>query len=227
MKYGKDASGNYTLMQGDSSTTAAKPKVTTVAGLQDYAAQQGVDVSNTQPKESVLQGLLHLLNTGAYAVGGLISGKGIKEGVKQHILPSEALGIKNAVGGFIADVLLDPTTYITFGYGAEAKLATKVGEVALSKAGTTLLKDSILKLGEEAGRKAIATKVLEEGGEKFLAIGHFEIFAKKPNCPATNKRILDELVTLAHQQTETPKPSVEEGVRKIEEGIAIIKGIIY
>jgi hypothetical protein len=169
MKYGKDASGKYTLMPGDSSTPAAKPKVTTVAGLQDYAAQQGVDVSSAQPKESVLQRLLHLLNTGAYAVGGLISGKGIKEGVKQHILPSEALNIKNPIGGFIADVLLDPTTYITFGYGAEAKLATKAGEVALSKAGTTLLKDSILRLGEEAGRKAVATKVLEEGGEKFLA----------------------------------------------------------
>jgi len=58
-------------------------------------------------------------------------------------------------------------------------------------------------------------------------VGHFEIFSKKPNCPATNKRILDELVTLARQQTETPKPSVEEGVRKVEEGLAIIKGIIY
>ena len=58
-------------------------------------------------------------------------------------------------------------------------------------------------------------------------VGHFEIFSKKPNCPATNKKILDELVALAHQQTETPKPSVEEGVRKVEEGLAIIKAIIY
>ncbi len=57
-------------------------------------------------------------------------------------------------------------------------------------------------------------------------VGHFEIFSKKPNCPATNKRILDELVALANQQTETPKPSVEEGVRKVEEGLAMIKQII-
>ena len=169
MKYGKDASGKYTMIPSDSSTPATKPKVTTVAGLQDYAAQQGIDVSSAQPQESVLQKILHVLNTGAYAVGGLISGKGIVKGIQEHTLPSEALGIKNAVGGFIADVLLDPTTYITFGYGAEAKLATKAGEVALSKAGTTLLKDSILKLGEEAGRKAVATKVLEDGAEKFLA----------------------------------------------------------
>ncbi len=179
MKYGKDASGKYTMMPSDFSTPMAKPKVTTVAGLQDYAAQQGIDVSGTQPKESVLQRILHVLNTGAYAVGGLISGKGIVEGVKQHTLPSEALGIKNPIGGFIADVLLDPTTYITFGYGAEAKLATKAGEVALSKAGTTLLKDSILKLGEEAGRKAVAEKVIQDGAEKFLAKDGLKFMGKQ------------------------------------------------
>ena len=60
-------------------------------------------------------------------------------------------------------------------------------------------------------------------------VGHFEIYSKKPNCPATNKRILDELVALAGQQvpSATPNPTVEDGVRKIEEGLAIIKQIIY
>ncbi len=59
-------------------------------------------------------------------------------------------------------------------------------------------------------------------------IGHFEIFSKKPNCPATNKGILDELAAIASQQTpQTPNPSVEDGVRKIEEGLAMIKQIIY
>jgi len=60
-------------------------------------------------------------------------------------------------------------------------------------------------------------------------IGHYEIYSKKPNCPATNKRILDELVALAGQQVPaaTPNPTVEDGVRKIEEGLAIIKQIIY
>ena len=52
-------------------------------------------------------------------------------------------------------------------------------------------------------------------------VGHFEIFSKKPNCPASNKQILDDLVTLAGQQTTNL--SVEDGVRKIEEGLAIIK----
>ena len=58
-------------------------------------------------------------------------------------------------------------------------------------------------------------------------VGHFEIFSKKPNCPATNKKILDELVELASPQVpSTANLSVEEGVRKIEEGLAMIKQII-
>jgi hypothetical protein len=180
VKYGKDSSGKYTTSPVDTSAgTSAKPNVTSVAGLRDFATQQGVDVSGAEPKSSILQKVLHVLNVGGYAVGGLISGKGIKAGIKEHILPSEALGIKSKVGGFIADILLDPTTYISFGYGAEAKLATKAGEVALSKAGTTLLKDSILKLGEEAGRKAVAVKVLEEGGEKFLAKDGLKFMGKQ------------------------------------------------
>jgi len=54
-------------------------------------------------------------------------------------------------------------------------------------------------------------------------VGHFEIFSKKPNCPATNKSILDELVALAGQQTPSSPSPVEEGVRKVEEGLALIK----
>ncbi len=65
--------------------------------------------------------------------------------------------------------------------------------------------------------------------DRYHVIGHYEIYSKKPNCPATNKRILDELVALAGQQipSATPNPTVEDGVRKIEEGLAIIKQIIY
>jgi hypothetical protein len=54
-------------------------------------------------------------------------------------------------------------------------------------------------------------------------IGHFEIFSKKPNCPASNKAILDELVTLAQLPSQNANPSIEDGVRKIEEGLEIIK----
>jgi hypothetical protein len=173
VKYQKNAEGKFVTTEVPK--TAGKPNVTTVEGLRDFALQNNVDVSSTQPKESTLQKILHVLNTGGYAVGGLISGKGIKAGIQEHIQPSEALGIKSKVGGFIADILLDPTTYITFGYGAGAKLATKAGTVVLSKAGTSLLKKSILEVGETAARKALAEKVLVEGGEKLLAKGGLKV----------------------------------------------------
>jgi N-acetylmuramoyl-L-alanine amidase len=54
-------------------------------------------------------------------------------------------------------------------------------------------------------------------------VGHYEIFAKKPNCPATDKRILDELVNLAGLPFQTANPTIEDGVRKIEEGLEIVK----
>ncbi len=173
VKYQKNAEGKFVTTEVPK--TAGKPNVTTVEGLRDFALQNNVDVSSTQPKESTLQKILHVLNTGGYAVGGLISGKGIKAGIQEHIQPSEALGIKSKVGGFIADILLDPTTYITFGYGAGAKLATKAGTVVLSKTGTSLLKKSILEVGETAARKALAEKVLAEGGEKLLAKGGLKV----------------------------------------------------
>ena len=169
VKYQKNVEGKFVTTEVP--RTAGKPNVTTVEGLRDFALQNNVDVSSTQPKESTLQKILHVLNTGGYAVGGLISGKGIKAGIQERIQPSEALGIKSKVGGFIADILLDPTTYITFGYGAGAKLATKAGTVVLSKTGTSLLKKSILEVGETAARKTLAEKVLEKGGEKLLAKG--------------------------------------------------------
>src|SRR3989338_2587733 len=135
VQYQKNAEGKYVTTEVEK--PAGKPNVTTVEGLRDFALQNNLDVSSTQPKESTLQRILHVLNTGGYAVGGLISGKGIKAGIQERIQPSDALGIKSKVGGFIADVLLDPTTYLTFGYGAGAKLATQAGPVGLSKTGTS------------------------------------------------------------------------------------------
>ena len=54
-------------------------------------------------------------------------------------------------------------------------------------------------------------------------VGHFEIFSKKPNCPARDKKIIDELVALAGGQQTSHPSQVEEGMRKIEEGLAQIK----
>lgn len=62
-------------------------------------------------------------------------------------------------------------------------------------------------------------------------IGHYQIFSQKPNCPATNKAIIDELIALAANQPPAPAPqattpTIEDGVRQIEEGLAIIKRFI-
>lgn len=58
-------------------------------------------------------------------------------------------------------------------------------------------------------------------------IGHYQITAKKPNCPAVDKRIIDELISLAQNQSDSAVPSgVEEGIRKIEEGLALIKKLL-
>ncbi len=54
-------------------------------------------------------------------------------------------------------------------------------------------------------------------------VGHFEIFSKKPNCPARDKKIIDEIVALAGGQQTSHPSQVEEGVKKIEEGLAQIK----
>lgn len=55
-------------------------------------------------------------------------------------------------------------------------------------------------------------------------IGHYQITSKKPNCPAINKSIIDELIARAGGQQQATSPSqVEEGIKKIEEGLTIIK----
>ena len=54
-------------------------------------------------------------------------------------------------------------------------------------------------------------------------IGHYQITSKKPNCPAINKSIIDELIARAAPTTPSP---VEEGIKKIEEGLVIIKNNI-
>lgn len=55
-------------------------------------------------------------------------------------------------------------------------------------------------------------------------IGHYEITTRKPNCPAINKSIIDELVAMAvGQQQTTALSAVEEGIKKIEDGLTIIK----
>src|SRR3989344_3068174 len=50
VKYQKNAEGKFVTTEVEK--TAGKPNVTTVEGLRDFALQNNVDVSSTQPKES-------------------------------------------------------------------------------------------------------------------------------------------------------------------------------
>lgn len=57
-------------------------------------------------------------------------------------------------------------------------------------------------------------------------IGHYEITTRKPNCPAINKSIIDELIAKAAFNSVSKPSPVEEGIKKIEEGLTIIKSNI-
>lgn len=138
----------------------------------------GVEVPEAQ-QESTLSKVLNALRTGEYAVGGLLAGRGISAGIKQKISPSTVLGVKNPVAKLATDILLDPTTYLTFGFGGGAKLATKAGaQVILSRAGTKTLKSLTKKVGEKQARNTVAN-MLAEGGKqaekKLLAKGGLKL----------------------------------------------------
>lgn len=81
------------------------------------------------------------------------------------------------LSGFALDVLLDPTTYITFGAGAGAKVAVAGSSKTLSKSGQKLL------------AKGVAQKAGQEFGEQFVkdAIGRM---AEK--SPEMYKKFIDQ-----------------------------------
>lgn len=74
--------------------------------------------------------------------------------------------------GFALDVLLDPTTYVTFGAGAGAKVAVKGATKSLSKAGSKLL------------AKGVAQKAGQEFGEDFVKTAVGNLAAKSPELYA-------------------------------------------
>ena len=124
---------------------------------------------------NVLGGVLDVLRTGEYAVGGILSGKSPITGIREKISPSEVLlkdreeerkfWSKEGIAGLAIDILLDPTTYLTFGTAGLMKLQTKGGAVALSKAGRGLMREVIEKGASDAAAKRVMAKVLQEGGE--------------------------------------------------------------
>lgn len=100
------------------------------------------------------------------------------------IKPKTGLGkFAKGTAGFALDVLLDPTTYVTFGAGAGVKVAVGGVTKTLSKEGTKLLaKGVVQKAGQEFGadfvKQAIGRlaekspelykKFIDQGGVKFF-----------------------------------------------------------
>ncbi len=164
--------GAEALQYVTSKTTTTQKKNSKIVmpeDLQKIATKENVVLPTVNPNidSSLLMKSLDLLNTGSYAIGGLLSGKGAIEGIKQKISPSSVIGVNNFWGALATDVLLDPTTYLTFGVGGGLKIATKVGARTLNKAGTNLLKKAVTQYGEDTARKMVAN-VAVKYPEKYL-----------------------------------------------------------
>lgn len=122
-----------------------------VSGLESFAISKGLQPPKQSRFRSALEAVGRVLNVGTAASAGAVRGilrpelsvgQGIKEGLQKNIgfgdVIREDLGIKPtsrvgkiAVGtiSLVADIALDPMTYLTFGTGS----AVKVGGKALSK----------------------------------------------------------------------------------------------
>lgn len=152
------------------------------------ALMEGLGIERPKPKANVLSRIGSALNafeTGNAAYTGFTEGN-IGAGLKQYA--SDVFGgLKGAVtgdvdrekktysdvidmfggdnklvkgvGGFGLDVLLDPTTYVSFGTGAGAK----VGGKTLTKAGEKIFTSGIKKAEREIARKGIEEFAAKEG----------------------------------------------------------------
>lgn len=120
--------------------------------------------------------------------------------------PTSKLGkFSKGATGFALDVLLDPTTYVTFGAGAGVKLAVAGGTKTLTKAGAKELarqkavglfseefvKESVAKMAERSPE--LYQKFIDQGGIKFFGetiISGGRIAAVAKSIPGMTK--LDE-----------------------------------
>lgn len=100
-----------------------------------------------------------------YAIGGLLTGKGVREGIKQKTNPSEAFGIgketklwsAKGVGGLAIDTLFDPLTYISFGASTKAaKVFTKAGTKVLTQEGMRFPSEIVKRIPDSAVLKIVA-----------------------------------------------------------------------
>ncbi|HEA84386.1 MAG TPA: hypothetical protein ENI04_00140, partial [Candidatus Wildermuthbacteria bacterium] len=150
-------------------------------------------------------GVLDVLRTDEYAIGGILSGKGARAGIEEKISPSEALGIRTdetelwtreGISGLIIDILLSPTTYLTFGAGGALKIVTKGGQIAVNKTGVNLMKTMVEKGASEATARRAIAKLIQQGGEKAANkyIGKSGLrFMGQMFIPAENFRVVGKI----------------------------------
>ena len=144
-------------------------------GAGRVTAQKNVDKEKKKNSPGTVSRILDVISRGQYASAGLALGKGPgeslsmaakglqgKEKYSYSRVLKERLGVKNkaalAVGGFIGDVALDPTTYMGVGLG---KTALQQGTKGAAKVAGKVTTKSYVSTGAKALQEA---QKLEKAG---------------------------------------------------------------
>lgn len=179
---------NNSLSTGLSSNfSSRKPNLTTLEGIEQLAQQMGVEEDPSFVEKIVkgtgkgllggLQKVAQVLQTGEFAVGGILSGEGAIEGVKQQISPSDVIfdewqpagafekGVK-FTASLAMDIAFDPLTYVTLGTGSALKLTTKAGsKVVVNKTARELTKELAEETSLKAARQQVADLAAAQSGD--------------------------------------------------------------
>lgn len=196
--------------------------------------QKTREVLKDKVDTGTLEKVFNVLRTGEFAVGGLLAGKSPITGIKERISVSDSLGITNSFGRLVADVFLDPTTYITLGTGGGVKIATKAGkEIALTKFGTKEFQQMSKRIGFNEAKKEFAEVVarnpsyIDKSGIKFMgqtivpktAFDNFAKFSKDnlykvPYVNSAGKKV-EEIIEVFNPMIKLKKnPELAEFVQK-------------
>lgn len=191
-----------------------------IVGLLD-AFRLTDDIRQIQ-KKGVVPGIVDAVSDPFKKVGTLITGEDYsnefdKQGAAEIL---KDMGVKNKIaqgaGGFVFDVLLDPTTYVTIGTGAGVKILGKGGAKALTKAGTKVFQNSI-----------------KEGAEKFAKMGAEQIaeeLSKQGIKSIAGKSVTQALSTFGKTGGLTVREIAEEVAKKklfsfADSGVKVLKDV--
>jgi len=161
-----------------------KPRNISRDGSEIPQAQMGTMVTplNFSKPIGTLEGVSEVMSAPARTATYLLTGK--------YQDPSQALGIKNPVGAFVTDAILDPTNLLGIGVaGKVAKAATKTaGKVvkAADKVATAIGKP-VVEAGQYIDKKFIYPRVFKKEMEELKKV--HELAPKRYNSPEAAPRI--------------------------------------